>query len=185
MKEKVDLLKWMLEDIRKETISGVSSLTKEQLFAVPEIGEFPVGAYLMHLCECDLHWLEVISGEEQSDELKTKCYSDNWFDPSSESSPPTEAPELIEYASLLRETRQKFLDYISSLDDSELDSSVIIKRKSGEVSLSKKWIVYHIIEHEAHHRGQMFLLMRRAGWKSDHRNNHKMTEWWLNPEQEI
>jgi uncharacterized damage-inducible protein DinB len=185
MKEKADLMKWMLEDIRKETISGISTLTKEQLFALPEAGEFPVGAYLMHLCECDLHWLEVISGEKQPDELKQKCYADKWFDPYGEAAAPATAPELIEYASLLRETRRKFLDYISSLDDTELDSSVIIKRKSGEVSLSKKWIVYHIIEHEAHHRGQMFLLMRRAGWKSDPHNRDKMTEWWLNPDKEI
>jgi uncharacterized damage-inducible protein DinB len=185
MQEKIELLKWMLEDIRRETISGVSTLTKEQLFAAPENGEFPVGAYLMHLCECDLHWLEVISGKEQPDELKKKCYFDKWFDSFGESSPPSTAPELIEYASLLKETRSRFLEYISSLNDSDLDATVVIKRKSGDVSLSKKWIIYHIIEHEAHHRGQMFLLIRKAGWKSDQQLKESKTEWWLNPGKKV
>lgn len=185
MQEKIELLKWMLEDIRRETISGVSTLTKEQLFASPENGEFPIGAYLMHLCECDLHWLEVISGKEQPNELKEKCYFDKWFDSFGESSPPSSAPELIEYARLLKETRGRFLDYISTLNDSDLEETVVIKRKSGDVSLSKKWIIYHIIEHEAHHRGQMFLLIRRGGWKNDQQLKESKTEWWLNPGEKV
>ena len=184
MKEKIGLLKWMLEDIRKETIKGISNLTKEQLFAVPEEGEFPIGAYLMHLCECDIHWLEVISGDKQSDELKKECYFDKWFDPSGEPGPPATAPELIQYATLLKTTRARFLDYILSIDDDDLEIDIVIKRKSGDVSISKKWIIYHIIEHEAHHRGQMFMLIRRAGWNKEHQLAVRDTDWWLDPEMD-
>jgi uncharacterized damage-inducible protein DinB len=179
MKEKIELLKWMLEDVRNETLKGVSTLTREQLFSSPGSGEFPVGAYLMHLCECDIHWLEVASGSKISDDLKSRCYFDKWFDPSGESDPPQTAPEIIEYASALRETRKLFLDYISSLNDNDLESNVIMKSKRGDLSLSKKWIIYHIIEHEAHHRGQMFMLMRQAGWKNEHQMTDRKTVWWL------
>ena len=179
MKEKVELLKWMLEDVREETLKGLSTLTEEQLFESALKNEFPIGAYVMHLCECDIHWLEVISGSVISDEMKQRCYFDKWFDPSGESSPPKNILKLEEYSSALRDTRKMFLDYVGNLNDEELDDTVVMKSKRGDLNISKKWIIYHIIEHEAHHRGQIFLLMRQSGWKNQHQLTDRKTVWWL------
>lgn len=162
--EQIQLLKYMLEDLRKVTLSGVDYLTKEQLFQLPIEGEFPIGAYLMHLAECDIFWLETLSGTEVPDDLKKKSYSDSWFDSGPDSNPPKVAPEVSEYLESLEMTRKLFLDYVSEMKDSELDESIILKRKSGDKNISKKWIIYHIIEHEAHTRGQIFMLIRKAGW---------------------
>lgn len=160
----IELLKWMLEDVRKVTLNGVEHLSKEQLFNPAVKGEFPVGAFLMHLCECDISWLEIISGKEQSAELKTRSYFDKWFDPYGESGAPEEPLEISEYIETLAITRKNFLEYVSSLKDSDLEEKVVMKRKSGDIEFTKKWIIYHILEHEAHHRGQMFMLIRMAGW---------------------
>ncbi len=154
----------MLEDLRNETIKGVSHLTKEQLLQDPIPGEAPIGAYLMHLGEVDLHWLEVISGVKQSEELKKRSYSDVWYDPSGEPAPPKEPLELNEYLETIKITRSHFLDYISTLSDSDLEEIITFKGITKDFKFSKKWIIYHIIEHEAHHRGQMFMLIRKAGW---------------------
>lgn len=43
---------------------------------------------------------------------------------------------------------------------------VIQKWTRSEKVLMRKWIFYHLIEHEVHHRGQMFLLIRKAGFKA-------------------
>lgn len=160
----IEILKWMLEDLRKVTLSGISHLSKEQLFDVPVENEFPIGAYLMHLCECDISWLEIISGIEQSEELKKRSYFDKWFDPYGESCAPKEPLEISEYLETLEITRKNFLEYISTLKDSDLEEKATMKRKSGDLEFTKKWIIYHIIEHEAHTRGQMFMLIRMAGW---------------------
>jgi uncharacterized damage-inducible protein DinB len=61
-------------------------------------------------------------------------------------------------------TRKMFLDHISSLIDSELDDVIIRKFKDTEKRYTKKWIIYHILEHEAHTRGQIFMLIRKVGW---------------------
>jgi uncharacterized damage-inducible protein DinB len=163
-RSQIELFKWMLEDVRKETLKGVEHLSKEQLFKVPVNSEFPIGAYLMHLCECDISWLEIISGKEQSEELKKRSYFDKWFDPYGESGAPEDPLEISEYLETLAITRKNFLDYVSSLKDSDLEEKVIMKRKSGDIEFTKKWIIYHILEHEAHTRGQMFMLIRIAGW---------------------
>lgn len=168
----------MLEDIRKETINGVCTLSPEQLFQAPASGEFPIGAYLMHLAECDIHWLDVLSGSSMSEDLKAACFFDQWFDPSGESSPPVKAPAISDYSAVMRETRKRFIDYFTSLDDSELEEYSVMKSKRGDLKITKKWIIYHIIEHEAHHRGQIFMLMRQAGWKNDHQMLDRKSEWW-------
>ncbi len=163
MNDQIQLLKWMLEDVRKETLSGIDHLSKEQLFLAPVEGEYSIGSYLMHFAECDLSWLEILSGEEQPSELKKRAYFDKWFDvPDPE--PPKEPLEINEYLETIAATRKNFIDYISTLNDNDLEKEVVIQRKSGERKIKKKWIIYHIIEHEAHHRGQMFMLIRKAGW---------------------
>jgi len=53
------------------------------------------------------------------------------------------------------------------MKDAELEDTVIHKREGGEDNIPKKWIIYHIIEHEAHHRGQMMMLIRKAGFKKN------------------
>jgi uncharacterized damage-inducible protein DinB len=160
----IELLKWMLEDIRKETLKGVEHLSKEQLFKNPIEDEYPIGAYLMHLAEVDISWLEIISGVKQPDDLKKKSYYDKWYDAPENSEPPRMPLEVNEYLETIAAARKNFLDYVSSLKESDLEEVIVWKGARGERKFSRKWIIYHILEHEAHHRGQMFLLIRKAGW---------------------
>lgn len=154
----------MLEDVRRVTLDGIEHLTNSQLFEPPLSGEYPIGAYLMHLAECDISWLEILSGMVQPEELKAECYYDSWYDPSKTSSPPKSSLEKKAYLSILEKTRKNFLDYVSTINDDAFEEEVVFKGKTSERRFKKKWIVYHILEHEAHHRGQMFLLIRKAGW---------------------
>lgn len=168
-----ELLIYILEDIRKVTLEGIKGLTKEQLFAEPLPGEFPVGAYLMHLGEADIGWYETMTGEKISDEIKKRCYYSAWFDvPETDFNPPKEAIEPEEYIAAVAEPREMLIDYIRNMTDEDLE--IKLKRKRSptvEVEIPKKWIIYHLIEHEAHTRGQMFLLMRLAGFKKKGENN--------------
>jgi uncharacterized damage-inducible protein DinB len=161
----IDLLRWMLEDVRKVTLAGVEHLTKEQLFQPPIEGEYPIGSYLMHFCEADIGWLETISGKKQSEEIKKRAYYGTWYDSGPDYEPPKEPIEVREYFEVMKITRNNFLEYVSSLKDPDLED--IITRKRGDVikTYTKKWIIYHILEHEAHTRGQIFMLIRKAGWK--------------------
>ncbi len=156
-------MKWMLEDAHRVMLEGVNHLSKEQLFQSPVDGEASIGSYLMHFAECDISWLETLAGIELPEELKKRAYFDCWYD-SQKPAPPAEPLEINEYLETMAETRKIFLDYVSNMKDAELEEEVVVSRKSGERRFKKKWIIYHILEHEAHHRGQMFLLIRKAGW---------------------
>lgn len=163
MNENLQLLQYMLEDVRKVTLNGIKDLSKDQLYEKPLGKEFPIGSYIMHLAECEIFWLEVLSGITQPEDLKKRSYYDVWYDAFKDPSPPLSAPEISDYHEVLSEARKNLFDYMSTMKDSELEETVSFKSGAGEKSFSKKWIIYHLIEHEAHHRGQMFMLIRMAG----------------------
>ena len=166
LKPQLSLLWWMLEDVRKVTLRGIEGLTKEQLFQPPMGGEYPIGAYLMHLAEAEVYWLQVISGSKVDVDIKKKIYYGKWFDPSKgEVEGPKEPLEVKNYLEALREVRELLRNYIFTMEDIELEEIIVQKWEGGEENISKKWIIYHLIEHEAHHRGQMMLLIRKAGFR--------------------
>ncbi|MDQ3194419.1 MAG: DinB family protein [Bacteroidota bacterium] len=160
----ITLLRWMFEDLRKETLEGVNHLTKEQLMQNPIEGEYPIGSYLLHLAECDIYWLEQLSGIEQPEELKKRSFCDKWFDPPEAPEPPKETLEINYYLDVINEARLNFLNYVSSMSDEQLEEIIHRKGNVKTKEMPKKWIIYHLLEHEAHHRGQMFMLIRKAGW---------------------
>ncbi|MEO8514498.1 MAG: DinB family protein [Ignavibacteria bacterium] len=170
-----ELITYMLDDIRKVTLKGVSGLTKEQLFAEPVPGEFPIGAYLMHLAEVDLGWLKVMDGNESDPELAKRSYDCKWFDAGKDYDPPKGIIEIEEYLHVMEKCRAKVIDYIKNLDDSILEEKYTVVRKFDGKEFTReytrKWIIYHLIEHEAHTRGQMFMLLRMAGFKKKGDNN--------------
>lgn len=166
----IELLTYMFEDIRRVTLKGIEGLTKEQLFAEPLKGEYPLGSYLMHLAECDLWWLSVLDGKESDPELCKRCYMNSWYDPSETKYPlPHEPIEISEYIDVMTICREKVLSHIKGLKDSDLDGNVTMtwehEGKKNSKDMSVKWIIYHLLEHEAHHRGQIFMLSRMAGFK--------------------
>jgi uncharacterized damage-inducible protein DinB len=171
-----DLLLYMLEDVRRVTLKGISGLSKEQLFREPLPGEYCIGAYLMHLAEVDLGWLKVMDGKEIDAELRRKSYYDSWFDAGDkELEIPKEPLETEEYLDTLAKCRERLTGYIKTLTDAELDKKFTVTRKrmgqEKTKEYTRKWIIYHLIEHEAHTRGQMFLLIRKAEFKKKGENN--------------
>jgi uncharacterized damage-inducible protein DinB len=156
------LLLWMLDDVRKELLEGLQGLTKEQLMSAPCEGEYALGAYLLHQCQADAWWYSVMSGKEFSSEL-IKKFDYKWFMRGENAKPPEVPLEPEQYIALMEEARDVVRAHIRGLKDAELDKEVSFKHKEKEYSMSVRWIIYHLIEHEAHHRGQMFLLKRKGG----------------------
>lgn len=163
MRKKADLLKFMLEDIRSITLNGVKDLTAEELFRQPMEGEFPLGAYLMHFGEVEAGWYHTMTGTPLPDDLKKRVYYGAWFDvPLEDYNPPKSIIPVEEYLSAIAEIRKYLIDYLDNITDEELDEKVTWKRGDKDITRTKEWIIYHLVEHEAHTRGQLFLLMRKG-----------------------
>jgi uncharacterized damage-inducible protein DinB len=171
MYTQAELLKIMLEDARRKTLKGIEGVTKEQLFAQPLLNESCIGAYLMHLGECDIAWYEELTGEIVSDELKKRNYYDAWIGyPLEDAKGPKEPLEVEEYISAITDARKPILDFLDKADDSVLDEIVVAYKGHGDVKMTKRDIINRLISHENHTRGQMFLLMRMGGIKPSFNN---------------
>ena len=161
-------LVYLLESGRQEILDGIRHLTKEQFFTPPVPGEYPIGAHLMHYCECDIAWTERISegAIKISDDLRKRSYYNAWFDPGGDDAgvPPVEAPEVEFYFDTLAEVRKYFVDYVKGMTDDDLDKEITRVSNGKEIKISKRWIICNHIKHDAHHRGQIFMLIRMAGW---------------------
>jgi uncharacterized damage-inducible protein DinB len=50
--------------------------------------------------------------------------------------------------------------YLATLEASDLDRTI---RAPWDEDLSLRWIVWHVLEHEIHHRGEIFLMLGLLG----------------------
>ena len=154
----ISLIVYMMEDVRKVLLKGLEGLTKEEVNKPPLEGEMPIGKYLRHQALVDASWYNVITeGKDINVDLIEKLKSLSWENGSSPDL------DLNDYVKMMEDARKEVLEYIKTLKDSNLEEEIIREWQGKEYRLSKKWILYHLIEHEAHHRGQMFLLLRKGG----------------------
>jgi uncharacterized damage-inducible protein DinB len=69
-------------------------------------------------------------------------------------------PTIAELGSLLDEIREATRLALMKTNDHELDRASITT-PDGPATL--RWVLFHVLEHEAHHRGQITLTLRAAG----------------------
>lgn len=99
-----------------------------------------IGDLVRHLCDSEAYWIErVIQGKE-------------WIRHSREVWGDHEA--LLERWKILR---QKTLQYLDTLSPGRLTDTKIDHR--GNI-VTVGWILWHVFQHEAHHRGQIYMLLR-------------------------
>jgi len=159
----IGLLAAMLDDVRRDTLKGVEGLSAEDLLREPAPGEAPLGAYLMHLGEAEIYWLEILSGTPVAEDVKKDVFYNCWFDPSETPAPPSKPLPLEEYVSRLAIVRGLLHMSLRDLADDALADDRTVMRGGTAFFTTPRWILHHLIEHEAHHRGQMMLWKRRMG----------------------
>ena len=63
--------------------------------------------------------------------------------------------DLEGYLDLLSRARKATYDVITPWSDASLDTTVVF----GDVTVSHRWVLYHILEHYAAHFGQILRLL--------------------------
>ena len=153
-----------LEDIRGVLVRGVEDLSTETLARRAYAGANTIGTLLVHVAEAELFWVqEVVRGEV----LSAAQRQDYRFDVFGKPGAPAVEPHDFGYF-------RKRLDEVRAVTRSTLLPSgdeVLESRRTWEDSrtgekreFTVRWILHHLLEHEAHHRGQVFLLKRALGF---------------------
>jgi uncharacterized damage-inducible protein DinB len=134
------------ETARRGTLACLEQRRRRQLDA--EVPDYPhtLGDLARHIAEAEEFWVtRVLMGG-------TEPFYDHL---------PKRFPTLIAIVSNLRTYRRLLDEWLDSHDESDLDEEVRWCRDDGtEETFSTRWVLWHLLEHELHHRAQMTMLLR-------------------------
>lgn len=137
-------------------IEALKSLTSEQLAlrAGPDLRS--VGELARHIAITRASWFHNAMGEQGAD--IAAIASMPWEDPS-----PQSAPDLVR----LLETTWQFMQ--TRLDAwTESDYAVTFEREwqGKKYQLARSYIIWHLIEHDIHHGGELSIILGMHGLKA-------------------
>ena len=149
---RVGLLFSMMEKTREKLLKRIEELTLEEMDYSPSGRRIEtIGTLLLHIAAVEWSWIFEDIGDTAMDYEKWK-----------HAFPLREGIDQLTkqgkefYIKRLSEVRSEVFDWLKSIEDKELDRLIPL----GETDVSIEWILFHLIEHEAIHVGQISILSR-------------------------
>ena len=137
------------DQVHADTLAVLDKFSDDELTFVAYPGGMTVGRIALHIADAEEGWFRRIATKEREE----------WpADYTLENYPTKEAIQ-----SLLVEVHAKMFTYLATLTTDDLDTQ--IESPWGQFSL--RFIIWHVLEHEIHHRGELSLilgLLGREGW---------------------
>jgi len=147
-----------MDDVRSRTLKYVEGLSPEQLAWSPNDKCESIATLLLHIAAAERSWI----GEDIM-----RRPMDEWWKiafPIRFNIPQISGKELSYFTEILAEIREETKDALKTLTDDDLSREVAPldpgEPSNAEKRFSIEWILYHMIEHEAHHKGQIAVMKR-------------------------
>jgi uncharacterized damage-inducible protein DinB len=143
---------WCLEDVRHNLATRLAGTPQSGLDYKPANGH-TIGTLLYHIAFVEAGWLygEVIGSEELPPEISALFPAEGWTEGKLT---PFKGESLEEHLTRLRTVREALLTHFQTMTAEDWRTP----RALEEYDVTPEWVIYHLIEHEAHHRGQIFQL---------------------------
>jgi uncharacterized damage-inducible protein DinB len=145
---------WALEDVRRTLLLKLTGINQKVLDTKMD-GRQSIGSLLYHIAMIEADWLydEVLCKEWDS-QIRALFP----FEVSSKDGSLThiQGQSLEEHLDRLQKVREVFLTSFHSIDLEEWRKPRVL----DQYDVTPEWVVYHLIEHESHHRGQIFQMLR-------------------------
>jgi uncharacterized damage-inducible protein DinB len=153
-----------MEEVREQLREFVEHLSDEEIARRAVPGAHSIGALVLHIGEAEWWWTNcIIKGHELTDEDRRKPYWDVLEDPDSFAAKKYSASFCLDTIDAIREETRGFL---SSLNDDDLENVYNHTRGDKRTEASLRWILHHLVDHEAQHKGQILMLKRLLGLKN-------------------
>ena len=136
------------QSIRRGLIEALDQLDDEQLQFVPRPGLWSLGQVACHIADAEDGWFRhVTTGElDEWPEFKAEDY-----------------PTVESVKKLLAQVHERTEAYLITLDDADLEQ--IVRAPWGS-TFPLRWIIWHVLEHEIHHRGEIYLMLGLMGMEA-------------------
>lgn len=144
-----------MDDVRRQVKDAVQGMKPEEIAWKPPLGGNSIGQILRHIACVELEWIVQDIDEEH---CPPKGAPDMFSRPEPMADPGLRLlPDFIKVLDYAREQTYKRLARLKAAD-------IEGKRQNKDVNPSKiftvRWILYHLVDHEAQHKGQIMAVKR-------------------------
>jgi len=149
---------WLLTDIRRRTLAVVAGMADDQLHWRPDAEANTIGTLLYHIVAVELDWLyvEILERPDYGpDVIALLPYE--MREPAGRLMP-VENENLQQHLARMSASRQLLLDALRPMTAADFYRV----RRLDPYDVTPEWVLYHLMEHEAGHRGEIGELRRQA-----------------------
>jgi len=147
-----------MEEVRTQLVVAVKAIPDDLIGKPAFLGAHSIGALVLHIGEAEWFWVQmVVGGHELTDEdKKAPCWDilDD-VDAVARNGFTTEFC-LMEIEKIRNQTR----DLLFSYNAKDLERIINYERNGIMTEHNLRWILHHLIDHEAQHKGQILMLKR-------------------------
>jgi len=147
-----------MEEVRDQLREAIEGMSEDQISRPAIAGAHSIAALVLHIGEAEWWWIQsILSGHEVDDKIRNSPYWDVLKDPAGFSERNYSAEFCLNE---IEKIRQQTLATLASFNDSQLDRMFSYTRNGEKYDLNLRWILHHLIDHEAQHKGQILMLKR-------------------------
>ena len=137
------------DEVREGLCQALDKLTDAQLAFVPHEDLWSLGSVVCHIASGEEHWFRYyIAGKRPEGE--------GGYDLAS-------YPTVSDLRDLLDAVHARTDAYLGTLNASDLDQEVSLPWCA---KTTLRWVIWHVLEHEIHHRGEIFLMIGLLGMEA-------------------
>jgi len=148
----IGLLRAMLDDGTRDWREELGAVSDETVLWQPFPGGHSIGALILHIADVEAYWLHQIgAGQARSEEELTRLLSQETQQYEGVWPVPPREP-LSWFLAQHDEIRARTRQIVSAWDD---PAHV---RSREDTEFTRRWLLHHVLTHEAYHGGQAVLL---------------------------
>ena len=147
-----------MEEVRNQVNVAVKNISDDAIGRPAFLGAHSIGALALHIGEAEWFYMQmVVSGHQLTEEDRQAPYWDvlDDVDKVARNGYTTEFC-LKEIEKIRNQTR----DVLFSYNDKDLERVISFERNGETTEYNLRWILHHLLDHEAQHKGQIFMLKR-------------------------
>ena len=147
-----------MEEVRRQVAVAVKTIPDDLIGKPPFLGAHSIGGLVLHIGEAEWFWMKmVVSGQQLTDEVKNAPYWDILDDVDRVARNGYTAEFCLNEADKIRNLTR---DVLFSYNDKDLERIITFERKGETTEYNLRWVLHHLIDHEAQHKGQILMLKR-------------------------
>jgi len=147
-----------MEEVRNQVNVAVKNLPDDVIGKPAFLGAHSIGGLVLHIGEAEWFFMQmVVSGHKLTDEDSKQPYWDVLDDLERVAREGYTAEFCLKEVEKIRNQTR---DVLFSYNDKDLERIITFERNGETTEYNLRWILHHLIDHEAQHKGQIFMLKR-------------------------